>query len=96
MLHMKYQLHKNNFNIDISFQFCVQKDPKKQKAPEEKLTVSREEIVKGVVIKGIVCNPKNIQKSTSNASLNPFEKRTAPSPPIDSVTKPKTKKGSQI
>ena len=37
MLHMKYQLHKNNFNIDISFQFCVQKDPKKQKAPEENI-----------------------------------------------------------
>merc|ERR1719402_1086782 len=61
----------------------------------EKLTVTREEIVKGVVIKGIVCNPKNSQKSKSNASLNPFEKRLAPKPPdtthTDSVPKTKSK-----
>jgi len=61
----------------------------------EKLTVTREEIVKGVVIKGIVCNPKNSQKSKSSASLNPFEKRLAPKPPdtahADSVPKTKSK-----
>lgn len=67
----------------------------------EKLTVTREEMVKGVVIKGIVCNPKNSQKSKSSASLNPFEKRLAPKPPVtlqsDSVpkTKSKTRGGSR-
>ena len=68
---------------------------------QEKLTVTREEIVKGVVIKGIVCTPKSKQKSKSSSgsktSLNPFEKRLAPSPPADSslsdsVPKTKTKK----
>jgi len=67
----------------------------------EKLTVTREEMVKGVVIKGIVCNPKNSQKSKSSVSLNPFEKRLAPRPPApaqsDSVpkTKSKTRGGSR-
>ena len=66
----------------------------------EKLTISREEIVKGVVIKGIVCTPKTKQKnkSSSKTSLNPFEKRVAPAPPPPSdsvsasVSKNKTKK----
>ena len=59
----------------------------------EKLTVTREEMVKGVVIKGIVCNPKNSHKSKSSASLNPFEKRLAPKPPaaLQSESVPKTK-----
>lgn len=51
----------------------------------DRLTVSREEIVKGVVIKGIVCTPKNgrsSKKNKSTASLNPFEKRNAPQPPV--------------
>ncbi|XP_023319860.1 dynamin isoform X4 [Eurytemora carolleeae] len=47
----------------------------------ETLSIKREEVVKGVIIKGIVCNPKERVKSRSN-SLNPFEtKRTAPKPP---------------
>ena len=47
----------------------------------ETLSIKREEVVKGVIIKGIVCNPKERIKSRSN-SLNPFEtKRTAPKPP---------------
>jgi len=59
----------------------------------EKLTVTREEMVKGVVIKGIVCTPKNRNKSKSVASLNPFEKRLAPKAPasIQSDSEPKTK-----
>ena len=64
----------------------------------EKLTITREEIVKGVVIKGIVCTPKSKKKSksfsASKTSLNPFEKRLAPAPPTDSslsVSVPKTK-----
>jgi len=63
----------------------------------EKLTVTREEMVKGVVIKGIVCNPKNTQKTKSNASLNPFEKRIAPKPPTitESESVPKTKSKSR-
>ena len=63
----------------------------------EKLTVTREEMVKGVVIKGIVCNPKNSQKSKSSASLNPFEKRLAPKPPasVQSDSVPKTKSKSK-
>ena len=71
-----------------------------QNGSSEKLTVSREEIVKGVVIKGIVCTPKtntknkNRSKSMSTTSLNPFEKRKAPNPPpivSESESVPKTK-----
>ena len=69
----------------------------------EKLTVSREEIIKGVVIKGIVSTPKaghkkkDRSKTVSTSSLNPFEKRKAPNPPAppppsDSVPKTKTAK----
>ena len=69
----------------------------------DKLTVTREEIVKGVVIKGIVCTPKSKAKNKnkhltdSNVSLNPFEKRRAPKPPSgpnlsESVPKTKSKK----
>ena len=69
----------------------------------EKLTVSREEIIKGVVIKGIVSTPKaghkkkDRSKTVSTSSLNPFEKRKAPNPPpapppSDSVPKTKASK----
>ena len=75
-------------------------DLEKSNGSTEKLTVSREEIVKGVVIKGIVCTPKtntknkNRSKSMSTTSLNPFEKRKAPNPPpivSESESVPKTK-----
>jgi hypothetical protein len=64
---------------------------------EEKLSVTREEVVKGVIIKGIVCTPKTEPKSKSKPVNT--EKRAAPKPPVqdgNSVpkTKPKNKKRS--
>ena len=65
------------------------------------LTVTREDLVKGVVMKGIVCTPKTGPKHKgksqpgSTQSLNPFEKRKAPKPPpalSDSVPKTKATK----
>ena len=69
----------------------------------EKLTVRKEDIIKGVVIKGIVSTPKaghkkkdRSSKTVSTTSLNPFEKRKAPNPPppppSDSVPKTKAAK----
>ena len=67
----------------------------------EKLTVQREELVRGVVIKAIVSTPKTKSKkarsssvTASTTSLNPFEKRQAPKPPSlpESVPKTKSKK----
>ena len=51
--------------------------------------VKREEMIKGVIIKGIVCTPQT--KSKSKKSGNPFEKRAAPSPPPLPQSEPKTK-----
>ena len=60
------------------------------------------EIIKGVVMKGIISTPKAIHKkkdkskTDSTSSLNPFEKRKAPNPPPaptpDSVPKTKAAK----
>ncbi len=66
----------------------------------ETLSVSREEILKGVIIKGIVCTPpagggrRRKESSASAAGSNPFEKRTAPAPPklfSSAESEPKTK-----
>ena len=70
----------------------------------EKLTLRKEDIIKGVIIKGIVSTPKaghkkkdRSSKTVSTTSLNPFEKRKAPNPPpppppSDSVPKTKAAK----
>ena len=55
--------------------------------------VKREEMIKGVIIKGIVCTPQT--KSKSKKSGNPFEKRAAPSPPPLPQSEPKTKPKSK-
>ena len=63
----------------------------------ETLSVSREEVLKGVIIKGIVCvAPKHPRvKSPTGSASNPFEKRAAPAPPTasqrGSESEPKTK-----
>ena len=57
----------------------------------ENLAVTRKELVKGVIIKGIVCNPKSKTQGKASSG-NPFEtKRTAPKPPSQAVSVPKTK-----
>merc|ERR1712080_66289 len=55
--------------------------PAEALVPEEKsdFEVKREEMIKGVIIKGIVCTPQT--KGKNKKSGNPFEKRAAPSPP---------------
>lgn len=73
---------------------------------QDTLSVTRETMVKGVIIKGIVCTPKTNPKSKGHRkpqpskSSNPFEKRAAPQPPAvvtDGVpkTKSKSKKDAQ-
>jgi hypothetical protein len=65
----------------------------------ETLSVSREEILKGVIIKGIVCTPpagggRRRKESSASAGSNPFEKRAAPAPPrlqSSAESEPKTK-----
>ena len=66
----------------------------------ETLSVSREEVLKGVIIKGIVCGaPKHPRvkspTGSSGSASNPFEKRAAPAPPTasqrGSESEPKTK-----
>ena len=57
----------------------------------ENLAVTRKELVKGVIIKGIVCNPKSKTQGKASSG-NPFEtKRTAPKPPSQADSVPKTK-----
>ena len=53
------------------------------------IEVKREEMIKGVIIKGIVCTPQ--MKGKNKKSGNPFEKRAAPSPPPLPQSEPKTK-----
>ena len=65
--------------------------------------MSREEVLKGVIIKGIVCGaPKHPRvksptgSSSGSVASNPFEKRAAPAPPPTasqrgSESEPKTK-----
>ena len=55
--------------------------------------VKREEMIKGVIIKGIVCTPQ--MKGKYKKSGNPFEKRAAPSPPPLPQSEPKTKSKSK-
>jgi len=64
----------------------------------ETLSVSREEVLKGVIIKGILSMPAGGRGkgSTASGGSNPFEKRTAPAPPSlhkshSSESEPKTK-----
>ena len=65
--------------------------PAEALASEEKsgIEVKREEMIKGVIIKGIVCTPQ--MKGKNKKSGNPFEKRAAPSPPPLPQSEPKTK-----
>merc|ERR1712130_979826 len=66
--------------------------PAEALVPEEKsdFEVKREEMIKGVIIKGIVCTPQ--MKGKNKKSGNPFEKRAAPSPPpLLPQSEPKTK-----
>ena len=56
---------------------------------ESSYEVKREELIKGVIIKGIVCTPQ--MKGKNKKSGNPFEKRSAPSPPPPPQSEPKTK-----
>jgi len=57
------------------------------------LALSREEDVKDVVYSPKT-KQKTISSSTSTTSLNPFEKRTAPKPPV-TLSEPKTKSNKQ-
>merc|ERR1711874_487144 len=65
--------------------------PTEALASDEKsgFEVKREEMIKGVIIKGIVCTPQ--MKGKNKKSGNPFEKRAAPSPPPLPQSEPKTK-----
>ena len=65
--------------------------PTEALASDEKsgFEVKREEMIKGVIIKGIVCTPQ--VKGKNKKSGNPFEKRAAPSPPLLPQSEPKTK-----
>ena len=70
---------------------CESHESDSEQSLTGKLTISHEDAVKGIVIKGVVVTPKMKNKSNSIASLNPFEKRLAPKPPPISESVPKTK-----